>query len=60
LLKNWGEWLTVIITGSLVPVIYEIYRHQCGEVAVLVVNVGWWDAHSQIHLKDTVNWSQAR
>jgi uncharacterized membrane protein (DUF2068 family) len=26
--KRWGEWLTVIITGSLVPIeIYEIYRH---------------------------------
>src|ERR1700720_1343257 len=26
--KRWGEWLTVIITSSLVPVeIYEIHRH---------------------------------
>jgi uncharacterized membrane protein (DUF2068 family) len=42
LLKRWGEWLTVIITGSLVPVeIYEIYRHPSEvKVAVLVVNVG--------------------
>jgi uncharacterized membrane protein (DUF2068 family) len=42
LLKRWGEWLTVIITGSLVPVeIYEIYRHpSVVKVAVLVVNVG--------------------
>jgi uncharacterized membrane protein (DUF2068 family) len=25
--KRWGEWITVIITGSLVPVeIYEIFR----------------------------------
>jgi len=41
LLKPWGEWVTVIITGSLVPVeIYEIYRHLSGlKVAVLVVNV---------------------
>lgn len=41
LLKPWGEWVTVIITGSLVPVeIYEIYRHPGGvRVAVLVINV---------------------
>ncbi|HEY3973773.1 MAG TPA: DUF2127 domain-containing protein [Candidatus Sulfotelmatobacter sp.] len=40
--KRWGEWLTVIITGSLVPVeIYEIYRHPSAvKVAVLVINVG--------------------
>ena len=26
--KRWAEWLTVIITGSLIPVeIYEIFRH---------------------------------
>ena len=26
--KRWGEWLTVIITSSLVPIeIYEIHRH---------------------------------
>lgn len=39
--KRWGEWLTVIITGSLVPVeIYEIYRHfSYGKVAVLIVNI---------------------
>ena len=42
LLKRWGEWLTVIITGSLVPVeIYEIYRHPSAvKVMVLVVNLG--------------------
>lgn len=41
LLKPWGEWVTVIITGSLVPVeIYEIYRHPSGiKVAVLVINI---------------------
>jgi uncharacterized membrane protein (DUF2068 family) len=41
LLKPWGEWVTVIITGSLVPVeIYEIYRHPSGmKIAVLVINV---------------------
>jgi uncharacterized membrane protein (DUF2068 family) len=40
--KRWGEWLTVIITGSLVPVeLYEIYRHPSAvKVAVLVVNLG--------------------
>jgi uncharacterized membrane protein (DUF2068 family) len=39
--KRWGEWLTVIITSSLVPVeIYEIYRHFSPvKVGVLVVNV---------------------
>jgi uncharacterized membrane protein (DUF2068 family) len=41
LVKPWGEWVTVIITGSLVPVeIYEIHRHPSGmKIAVLVVNV---------------------
>jgi uncharacterized membrane protein (DUF2068 family) len=40
--KRWGEWLTVIITSTLIPVeIYEIYRHPSGiKVAVLVINVG--------------------
>jgi uncharacterized membrane protein (DUF2068 family) len=40
--KRWGEWLTVIITSSLVPVEgYEIYRHPSAvKVAVLVVNLG--------------------
>lgn len=40
--KRWGEWLTVIITSTLVPVeIYEIYRHPTAvRVAVLVINVG--------------------
>jgi uncharacterized membrane protein (DUF2068 family) len=39
--KRWGEWLTVIITGSLAPLeIYEIYRHPTVvRVAVLVINV---------------------
>src|SRR5277367_6575724 len=39
--KRWGEWLTVIITSSLVPVeVYEIHRRPSGvKVAVLVVNV---------------------
>jgi uncharacterized membrane protein (DUF2068 family) len=40
--KRWGEWLTVIITSSLVPVeIYEMYRHPSWvKVGVLVINVG--------------------
>ena len=39
--KRWGEWLTVIITGSLVPVeIYEIHRHPSYvKGAVLAINV---------------------
>jgi uncharacterized membrane protein (DUF2068 family) len=40
--KRWGEWLTVMITGSLVPVeIYEIWLHPSAvKVGVLVVNLG--------------------
>jgi uncharacterized membrane protein (DUF2068 family) len=39
--KRWGEWLTVIITSSLVPVeVYEIHRHpSLAKVGVLVVNI---------------------
>jgi uncharacterized membrane protein (DUF2068 family) len=39
--KLWGEWLTVIITSSLVPVeIYEIHRHfSAMKVGVLVINL---------------------
>jgi len=39
--KRWGEWLTVIITSSLVPIeVYEIYRHFSAiKIAVLVVNL---------------------
>jgi uncharacterized membrane protein (DUF2068 family) len=39
--KRWGEWLTVMITSSLVPVeTYEIYRHPSAvKLAVLVVNI---------------------
>ena len=37
LLKRWAEWLTVILTSSLVPVeIYEIHRHP-SEVKFLVL-----------------------
>lgn len=40
-LKPWAEWLTVIITGSLVPIeIYEIYRHPSStKVGVLILNL---------------------
>jgi uncharacterized membrane protein (DUF2068 family) len=39
--KRWGEWLTVIITSSLVPLeVYEICRHSSYlKLAVLVLNV---------------------
>jgi len=41
LLKRWAEWLTIIITSSLVPVeIYEIHRHPTPlRVMVLVINL---------------------
>jgi uncharacterized membrane protein (DUF2068 family) len=41
LLERWAEWLTVIITSSLIPVeIYEIHRHATAiKVAVLFINV---------------------
>lgn len=41
LLKRWGEWVTVIITGSLLPLeIYELYRHATAvKFAVLLINV---------------------
>lgn len=40
--KRWGEWLTVIITSSLLPVeIYELFRHfSAVKVVVLLLNVG--------------------
>lgn len=42
LLKRWAEWLTVIITASLIPVeIYEIYRHLTPvRILLLLINVG--------------------
>jgi uncharacterized membrane protein (DUF2068 family) len=41
LMKRWAEWLTVIITSSLVPLeIYETYRHPSPlKIVVLMVNV---------------------
>lgn len=46
LLKPWGEWVTVIISGSLIPLeIYELIRHatftRAGVVAVNVAVVGY-------------------
>ncbi len=39
--KGWAEWLTVVITSSLVPIeIYEIYRHPTAvKIAVLLSNI---------------------
>lgn len=39
--KRWGEWLTVTITASLVPLeIYEIHRHfGYAKVVVLAINL---------------------
>ncbi len=43
LLKRWAEWLTVIITSSLLPVeIYEVARHPgMIRVLVLVINIAF-------------------
>jgi uncharacterized membrane protein (DUF2068 family) len=40
--KRWAEWMTVILTSTLVPVeIYEIWRHPTWiKVLVLSINVG--------------------
>jgi uncharacterized membrane protein (DUF2068 family) len=39
--RRWGEWVTVVITGLLVPLeVYEIFRHpNVLKIVVLVVNV---------------------
>jgi uncharacterized membrane protein (DUF2068 family) len=41
LMKRWAEWLTVIITGSLVPVeVYEIYHRPTPiKIVVLIINL---------------------
>jgi uncharacterized membrane protein (DUF2068 family) len=41
-LKRWGEWITVVITGSLLPLeIYEASRRfTLPKLAVLLLNVG--------------------
>ncbi|HEY6250837.1 MAG TPA: DUF2127 domain-containing protein [Candidatus Angelobacter sp.] len=40
-LKRWGEWITVVITGSLLPFeLYELWRRfTFSKAAVLVINV---------------------
>lgn len=52
--KRWAEWLTTIITGSLVPLeIWELFlRPNAGKAAVLVANVAIvaylaWQIHSK-------------
>jgi uncharacterized membrane protein (DUF2068 family) len=39
--KGWAEWLTVVITSSLVPIeIYAIYRHPTAiKIGVLLINI---------------------
>jgi len=41
LLKKWAEWMTIVLTSSLLPVeIYEIIHHfGIGKVVVLVINL---------------------
>ena len=41
LVKRWGEWFSVIITSSLVPVeVYEIFRHPSAiKGLVLIINI---------------------
>ena len=41
LLKRWGEWFTIIMTSSLLPIeLYEIHRHPTEwKVLLLVFNV---------------------
>jgi uncharacterized membrane protein (DUF2068 family) len=37
MLKRWAEWLTIVITSSLVPIeIYEIHHHSTGVKWVLL------------------------
>jgi uncharacterized membrane protein (DUF2068 family) len=40
--RRWGEWVTVVLTGMLVPVeVYEIvHRPSAPKVLVLLLNVG--------------------
>jgi len=39
--RRWAEWLTVVVTGSFIPVeIYEILQHlSAGKVVALILNV---------------------
>jgi uncharacterized membrane protein (DUF2068 family) len=41
LMRRWAEWLTVIITGSLVPVeVYQIYHRPTPiKILVLIINL---------------------
>jgi uncharacterized membrane protein (DUF2068 family) len=41
MLKRWAEWLTIVITSSLVPVeVWEIFRRpKAAKVLVLVINL---------------------
>ena len=41
LLKRWAEWLTVIITASLVPVeVFELFHHPTpSKILLLVINL---------------------
>jgi uncharacterized membrane protein (DUF2068 family) len=41
LLKRWAEWMTIIITSSLLPVeVWELFRHpNVAKVLVLVINL---------------------
>lgn len=41
LAKRWGEWVTIIITGSLLPIeVYECYHHLTAiKIAVLLLNI---------------------
>ena len=41
LVKRWGEWFSVIITSSLIPVeVYEIFRHPSAiKGLVLIINI---------------------
>lgn len=37
--KRWAEWLTVIVTGSFIPIeIYEVWKH-CGPVRLIVLGL---------------------
>src|SRR5579863_1577776 len=42
MMKRWAEWLTIIITSTLLQVeIYEIYKHvTAGKIVVFLVNLG--------------------
>jgi uncharacterized membrane protein (DUF2068 family) len=37
--KRWAEWLTVIVTGSLIPIeVYEVWK-QCGVAKLIVLGI---------------------